>query len=90
MFVSFANFRPPDRGRHRRAAATRDRTRQPHSSRGSISLGATHYLTDAAGRDLITGEDRSALLRVRRPWFGPPQIDDRLVVVDPRRTAAIG
>src|SRR4029434_1204734 len=46
------------------------------------SLGATHYLTDAAGRDLITGEDRSALLRVPRPWFGPPQIDDRLVVVE--------
>ena len=49
------------------------------------SLGATHYLTDAAGRDLITGEDRSALLRVPRPWFGPPQIDDRLVVVEPSR-----
>ena len=49
------------------------------------SLGATHFLTDAAGRDLITGEDRSALLRVPRPWFGPPQIDDRLVVVEPSR-----
>ncbi|HVQ12768.1 MAG TPA: HAMP domain-containing protein, partial [Vicinamibacterales bacterium] len=49
------------------------------------SLGATHYLTDAAGRDLITGEDRSALLRVPRPWFGPPQIDDRLVVVESSR-----
>src|SRR4029078_9902493 len=46
------------------------------------SLGATHYLTDAAGRDLITGEDRSALLRVPRPWFGPPQIDDRLLVIE--------
>jgi two-component system sensor histidine kinase CpxA len=46
------------------------------------SLGATHYLTDAAGRDLITGEDRSALLHAPRPWFGPPQIDDRLVVVE--------
>jgi len=34
------------------------------------SLGATHYLTDAAGRDLITGEDRSALLRVPRPGHG--------------------
>ena len=49
------------------------------------SLGATHYLTDAAGRDLITGEDRSALLRVPRPWFGPPQIDDRLVVAESSR-----
>jgi signal transduction histidine kinase len=46
------------------------------------SLGATHYLTDAAGRDLITGEDRSALLNVERPWFGPPEIDGRLVIVD--------
>jgi signal transduction histidine kinase len=46
------------------------------------SLGATHYLTDAAGRDLITGEDRSALLHVPRPWFGPPEIDGRLVVVE--------
>ena len=46
------------------------------------SLGATHYLTDAAGRDLITGDDRSALLRMPRPWFGPPQIDDRLVVIE--------
>ena len=34
---------------------------------------------------LITGEDRSALLRVPRPWFGPPQIDDRLVVVESSR-----
>jgi two-component system sensor histidine kinase CpxA len=46
------------------------------------SLGATHYLTDAAGRDLITGDDRSALLHVPRPWFGPPEIDGRLVVVE--------
>jgi two-component system sensor histidine kinase CpxA len=46
------------------------------------SLGATHFLTDAAGRDLITGEDRSALLQVSRPWFGPPEIEGRLVVVE--------
>jgi signal transduction histidine kinase len=49
------------------------------------SLGATHYLTDAAGRDVITGEDRSALLRMPRPWFGPPRIGDRLVVIDTSR-----
>lgn len=48
-------------------------------------IGATHYLTDAEGRDLITGEDRSALLRVPRPWFGPPQIGDRLVVIESSR-----
>jgi signal transduction histidine kinase len=47
------------------------------------SLAASHYLTDAAGRDLITGEDRSALLHVPRPWFGPPEVDGRLVVVEP-------
>lgn len=49
------------------------------------SLGATHYLTDAVGRDVITGEDRSALMRVPRPWFGPPRIGDRLVVIDSSR-----
>ena len=49
------------------------------------ALGATHYLTDAAGRDVITGEDRSALLRVPRPLFGPPQIDDRLLVIESSR-----
>lgn len=47
------------------------------------SLAASHYLTDAAGRDLINGEDRSALLHAPRPWFGPPEIDGRLVVVEP-------
>ena len=49
------------------------------------SLGATHYLTDAAGRDLITGEDRSALLRNPAARCGPPRIDDRLVVAEPSR-----
>jgi signal transduction histidine kinase len=47
------------------------------------SLGATHYLTDAAGRDLISGADRSALLAIPRPWIGPPVLDGRLVVVEP-------
>src|SRR4029434_5164085 len=64
--------------------------RGPDAAAGFIarldqSLGRTHYLSDAAGRDLITGEDRSALLRMPRPWFGPPQIDDRLVVVESSR-----
>ena len=49
------------------------------------ALGATHYFTDAAGRDVITGEDRSALLHVSRPFFGPPQIDDRLLVIESSR-----
>jgi len=47
------------------------------------SLGATHYLTDAAGRDVVNGADRSALLNTPRPWFGPPELDGRIIVVDP-------
>jgi len=46
------------------------------------SLGATHYLTDAAGRDLVSGDDRSALLHKPRPMFGPPTQDDRVIVVE--------
>ena len=49
------------------------------------ALDATHYLTDASGRDLITGQDRSDLLRVPRPWIGPPQIGGRLVIVESSR-----
>lgn len=45
--------------------------------------GATSYLTNASGRDLITGEDRSGLLRAQRSWFGPPEVDGRLVLVSP-------
>jgi signal transduction histidine kinase len=51
----------------------------------NASLDATHHLTDASGRDLVTGEDRSELLRLPRPWFGPPQIDGRLVIVESSR-----
>lgn len=51
----------------------------------NAALDATHYLTDATGRDLITGQDRSALLHLPRPWFGPPQIDGRLVIVESSR-----
>lgn len=47
------------------------------------SLGATHYLTDAAGRDLVSGDDRSALLHAPRRLFGPPQLEGRIVVVEP-------
>jgi two-component system sensor histidine kinase CpxA len=47
------------------------------------SLGATHYLTDASGRDLVSGDDRSALLNAQRPMFGPPRQGDRLIVVEP-------
>ena len=47
------------------------------------SLGATHYLADSRGRDVVTGEDRSTLLDAPRPWFGPPRSGDNLVVVEP-------
>src|SRR5437868_4808913 len=35
--------------------------------RANRSLDAMHYLTDARGLDLVTGEDRSALLHAPRP-----------------------
>jgi len=47
------------------------------------SLGATHYLTDGAGVDVVTGEDRSALLHAPRPFFGPPRAGDDIVVIEP-------
>lgn len=47
------------------------------------SLGATHHLTDYRGIDVVTGEDRSALLNAPRPSFGPPRSGDNLVVVEP-------
>jgi two-component system sensor histidine kinase CpxA len=52
-------------------------------ARRSRSLGATHYLTDASGRDLVTGEDRSGLLNTPRPLFGPPRLGDQFIVVEP-------
>jgi two-component system sensor histidine kinase CpxA len=45
------------------------------------AIDATHYLTDRSGRDAITGADRSALLRLRRPWFGPPSVGGKMVLV---------
>lgn len=47
------------------------------------SLGATHYLTDSNGIDVVTGEDRSALLHAPRPFFGPPRLGDNIVVIEP-------
>ena len=35
--------------------------------------GATHYLADSSGRDLVTGDDRSALLAVDPQGSGRPQ-----------------
>jgi signal transduction histidine kinase len=43
-------------------------------------IGATHYLVDAGGRDVVTGENRSALLDAPRGRFGaPPQIGGNMV-----------
>jgi two-component system sensor histidine kinase CpxA len=52
-------------------------------ARRSRSLRATHYLTDASGRDLVTGDDRSSLLNAPRPLFGPPRLGDQFIVVEP-------
>jgi len=47
------------------------------------SLGATHHLTDSQGVDVVTGENRSALLNAPRPFVGPPRSGNNLVVVEP-------
>jgi signal transduction histidine kinase len=48
------------------------------------SLGATHYLTDPSGRDVVTGEDRSGLLNAPRGRFGgPARLGDRFILIDP-------
>ncbi len=39
-----------------------------------------HLLTDAHGRDLITGDDRSDLLRHRSPRAGPPRLPDGRII----------
>src|SRR5580658_356658 len=61
-------------------------------SRGlAVYLGKLHrflkehdYLTDARGKDLLTGEDRSSLLRLARPITEMPQRSNgRLVMITP-------
>ena len=39
------------------------------------------YLTDASGRDLLTNEDRSSLLKLARPASAPPQQSDGHIVM---------
>ena len=51
--------------------------------RSARGLGGTHYLTDSRGVDVVTGENRAALLNGPRPRFGPPRIGDKIVVVEP-------
>jgi signal transduction histidine kinase len=49
-------------------------------------LPGEHFLTDETGRDLVTGVDRSELLRPGRPRSGPPRLPDgRMVMMNPRR-----
>jgi signal transduction histidine kinase len=47
------------------------------------SLGATHHLVDSRGIDVVTAEDRSPLLALPRPFFGPPRAGNNVVVVVP-------
>jgi signal transduction histidine kinase len=47
------------------------------------SLGATHYLADSRGLDVVTGEDRGPLLNAPRRRFGPPRSGNNIVVVEP-------
>jgi two-component system sensor histidine kinase CpxA len=56
-----------------------------HLRRLDESLGGEHLLLDADGRDLVTGADRSDLLRLSRPHRGgPPQLaDGRAVLMRP-------
>lgn len=52
-----------------------------HLRRLDAELPGAHYLTDARGRDLVGGEDRSALLAAKSA-MGPPRLPDgRLVLM---------
>ena len=51
--------------------------------RAARGLDATHYLVDRQGIDVVTGEDRTALLNAPRPRFGPPRVGDKIVVIEP-------
>src|SRR5687768_2860390 len=44
------------------------------------SLGATHYLIDSRGFDVVSGEDRNSLISLPRPLFGPPRSGNNIVV----------
>ena len=55
-----------------------------HMQRVTRHMSGNHYLTDASGKDLATGEDRSKMLAIARPDTGPPKrYDSRQVVVYP-------
>ena len=55
-----------------------------HMQRVARQIPGGHYLTDPAGKDLATGEDRSRLLAMARPDTGPPKrFANRQVVMYP-------
>ena len=55
-----------------------------HMQRVTRHMSGNHYLTDASGKDLATGEDRSKMLAIARPDTGPPKrYDSRQVIVYP-------
>jgi two-component system sensor histidine kinase CpxA len=57
-----------------------------HLRRLDARLPGEHHLTDDRGLDLVTGADRSDLLRLGRPQTGPPRLPDgRIVLVGPPR-----
>ncbi len=57
-----------------------------HLARLDASLPGKHILTDSRGRDLVTGEDRSQLLRSSRSRMGPPRMaDGRMIMIGPSR-----
>jgi two-component system sensor histidine kinase CpxA len=52
----------------------------------SSEIPGEHYLTDDRGRDLVSGADRSDLLRPGPPHGGPRRLPDgRIVLVGPQR-----
>jgi signal transduction histidine kinase len=53
-----------------------------HLDRLNRAWDAKHYFVDENGRDLVTGADRSTLLRAPRSLLGgPPELDGRLLIV---------
>ncbi len=53
-----------------------------HLERLDASLPGKHILTDSRGRDLVTGEDRSSLLRPDNFRAGPPRLaDGRMIMI---------
>src|SRR5262245_16982217 len=56
-------------------------------ARLDAALGMRHYVVDASGRDLLTGEDRSRMVRQADPNRpdAPQMLDGRFVIVRPSK-----